>query len=90
MYENGGKPITKLTKTGNLPTVGKTEKTGSRITFLPDDTIFETTNWDIEMIENRLKEVSYLNKGLKIHFFYQERRNRKKKYFSVKMVSVDS
>lgn len=81
VYENGGKPITKLTKTGNLPTVGKTEKTGSRITFLPDDTIFETTKWDIEMIENRLKEVSYLNKGLKIHFFYQEKKKQKEKVF---------
>lgn len=78
-YEKGGKPITKLDRKGNLPSIGKTEKNGTKVTFLPDASIFETTAWNTETIENRLKEVCYLNKGLTIKFIIKGKGKTKDK-----------
>ena len=55
-----GKTVTKLTR------IGDTKKTGTKVTFLPDDTIFETLNYEIDVLEERLREMAFLNKGLKI------------------------
>ena len=65
-YENGGKPVTKLNKDNSLPVVGKTTKVGTKVTFKPDDTIFETTEWKSDVIRKRINEMAYLNKGIKI------------------------
>jgi len=80
-YENGGNPITKLTKTGLLPSVGTTKKTGTKVTFLPDDSIFETMIWNEELIETRLKEIAYLNKNLKITFINKQKKKEETKEF---------
>ncbi len=68
-YETGGKPVTKLEK-GLLPVVGKCAKssTGTKVTFYPDDTIFETVEFKADTIRKKLKEIAYLNKNLKIVF----------------------
>ncbi len=68
-YKDGGKPITKLEK-GLLPVVGKCIKndTGTKVTFYPDDTIFETVEFKPETIKKKLKEIAYLNKNLKLVF----------------------
>ncbi len=68
-YRDGGKPITELVK-GNLPVIGKClkSKTGTKVTFYPDDTIFETVEFKPEAIRKKLKEIAYLNKNLKIVF----------------------
>ncbi|MBR4732651.1 MAG: DNA topoisomerase (ATP-hydrolyzing) subunit B [Lachnospiraceae bacterium] len=43
------------------------EKTGTKVTFLPDDTIFtETTEYDFEVLKRRLREMAFLTKGLRI------------------------
>lgn len=65
-YENGGNPVVKLTAKGELPSVGKTKKSGTIVRFLPDKEIFETTTWNMETIERRLQESAFLNKGLTI------------------------
>jgi DNA gyrase subunit B len=67
-YENGGKPIAKLND-GELVSVGKTDKRGTCITFFPDSNIFETVEFKADIIKKRLKELSYLNKGLTIEFY---------------------
>lgn len=67
-YENGGKPAVELSDEGELIPIGKTDKTGTKVTFYPDNTIFETIEWDSEIIKRRIKETTYLNKGLTIHF----------------------
>lgn len=46
----------------------KTKKKGTFVRFLPDKTVFETTRFDNEMIIKRLKELAFLNMGLKIEF----------------------
>ena len=52
---------------GRLAVTGDTDRTGTKITFMPDSEIFETTEWDYERLRNRLREVAYLNKGITIH-----------------------
>ena len=68
-YENGGHPITKL-ENGYLPVVGTCKKsdTGTKVTFYPDPTIFETVEFKPETIRKKLKEIAFLNKNLKINF----------------------
>jgi DNA gyrase subunit B len=58
-YEKG-KPTSKLTQTG------KTRKTGTKVTFHPDATIFEKTVFSYDTLATRLREYAFLNKGLKI------------------------
>ena len=50
----------------DLSIVGETSESGTKITFLPDDTIFETTTFDYEIIKHRLRELAFLNKGISI------------------------
>lgn len=68
-YADGGHPITKL-EDGLLPVVGKCTKsdTGTKVTFYPDDSIFETVEFKAETIKKKLKEIAFLNKNLKIIF----------------------
>lgn len=68
-YRDGGHPVTELVD-GLLPVVGKCNKsdTGTKVTFYPDDTIFETVDFKEETICKRLKEVAYLNRGLCLQF----------------------
>ena len=59
-YEKG------ITKT-KLSKIGKTKTTGTKVTFKPDDTIFkETTKYSYDTLAKRLRELAFLNKGLKI------------------------
>ena len=63
-----GKPDLKL-ENGLLPVIGRTRVTGTKISFLPDDTIFtQTTRFSSGDIKNRLHETAYLNPDLTIIF----------------------
>ncbi len=73
-YERG-KPVTEL------KVIGTTKETGTIIRFKPDDEIFETTEFKYELVHQRLKEIAYLNKDLKIHL-YDERIGKKEKFYS--------
>lgn len=54
---------------GGLQTLGNTRKRGTLVRFLPDDTIFtEDHRFNTETVSRRLRELAYLNKGLKIVF----------------------
>ena len=68
-YEDGGHPVVEL-EDGMLPVIGKCAKsdTGTKVTFYPDGSIFETTEFKAELIRKKLKEIAFLNKGLKIIF----------------------
>jgi len=50
-----------------LQIVGKAEGTGTRIRYLPDSTIFETIEASFDAYSNRLRELAFLNKGIKIN-----------------------
>jgi DNA gyrase subunit B len=49
-----------------LKAIGKTDLTGTTVTFLPNPEIFETTNYKYETIATRLRELAFLNAGLEI------------------------
>ena len=49
-----------------LKEIGETDHNGTEVTFLPDDTIFEETVFDFDVLKNRLREMAFLTKGLKI------------------------
>ena len=55
-----GKTVEKLKK------IGDSDKTGTMVRFLADSTIFETTNYEYQTLEERLREMAFLTKGLKI------------------------
>ena len=65
-YERGI-PALEL-KNGLLPVIGKTKETGTKISFLPDDTIFDKTWFKEEDVKSRLHETAYLNPNLTIIF----------------------
>ena len=58
-YEKG-KPVTPL------EIIGDSNRTGTTVTFLPDDTIFEETVFEFDTLKSRLREMAFLTKGIKI------------------------
>ncbi len=56
-YEKG-KPVTEV------EIIGKSDKSGTSITFKPDGTIFQTTEFNFEILSARLRELAFLNKGI--------------------------
>jgi topoisomerase IV subunit B len=72
-YEKGG------TVKSPLKEIGKTNKTGTTITFKPDPTMFSTTKYKYEILEERLRESAFLLKDLKI--VLEDQRNGKKEEF---------
>ena len=68
-YVNGGHPTVALEE-GLLPVVGKCNKsdTGTKVTFYPDESIFETVEFKAEVIHKKLKEIAFLNKNILIQF----------------------
>ncbi len=59
MFERG-KP------TGPLTVVGKTKGRGTKVTFKPDPEIFEVTDFSYDVLSQRLRELAFLNRGLRI------------------------
>lgn len=55
-----GKTVEKLTR------IGDSKKTGTKVRFLADDTIFETLEYEYEVLEKRFREMAFLTKGLRI------------------------
>lgn len=68
-----GKPESKLEK------IGKTRRTGTTITFRPDPEVFNDIEFNFEILSRRMRELSFLNKGLKISI--QDERSEKKHDF---------
>ena len=60
MSFNRGKTVKKLER------IGDSDKTGTKVRFLADGTIFETLNYEYETLETRLREMAFLTKGLRI------------------------
>ena len=50
----------------SLEKIGESKKTGTKVRFLADNTIFETLEYEYEVLENRFREMAFLTKGLKI------------------------
>jgi DNA gyrase subunit B len=59
-YKDGGKPV------GGVKKIGKTDKTGTTITFMPDSTVFESIEFGYKTVLDRLRQQAYLTKGVHI------------------------
>ena len=75
MYFEKGKTIKKLEK------IGDAQGTGTKVRFLADDTIFESLNYEYEVLEKRFREIAFLTKGLKIIIEDQREETPKKAEF---------
>ena len=76
-YTNGGHPVEPLKIIGDCDK----DRTGTTVTFLPDASIFqETTVFDYDILRNRLRELAFLNRGLRITL-YDDREVDKKESF---------
>ena len=65
----------------HIERIGDSKKTGTKVRFLADDTIFETTDYDFDTLENRMREIAFLTKGLKITIEDQREETPKKSEF---------
>lgn len=65
----------------DVKTIGVSDKTGTVITFSPDPLIFETLEYKYEMLASRLRELSFLNKGLHLSLS-DERSGKQEAFFS--------
>jgi DNA gyrase subunit B len=63
-----------------LKEVGKSKERGTRVTFKPDSTIFETTDFSYDILSQRLRELAFLNRGVKITI-EDERTQKKHEFF---------
>ncbi|HEX3009636.1 MAG TPA: ATP-binding protein, partial [Bacteroidales bacterium] len=66
----GGKHYMQEFSTGkplhDIQVIGETDKRGTSITFKPDDSIFITTEYSFETLESRIRELAFLNKGIRL------------------------
>jgi DNA gyrase subunit B len=68
--------------TGKVTAIGETQRRGTKITFKPDSTIFEVSEFSFETLSGRLRELAFLNAGLKIGI--EDERTGKKHEFLFK------
>ncbi len=55
-------------RTKPMEITGETDKQGTKTYFLPDAEIFDTLDYDYKILENRFREMAFLNKGIHLHF----------------------
>ncbi|HSC86693.1 MAG TPA: DNA gyrase subunit B, partial [Polyangiaceae bacterium] len=66
---------------GPLERCEATDKTGTKITFLPDPQIFSTVEYSYEILANRIRELAFLNSGLKINLADERAEGRHESFF---------
>lgn len=73
-----GKPVSDLER------LGETKKTGTKITFFPDDSIFTVTKFDYDVLVKRFRELAFLNRGININFIDEVDPNKEPVHFNYK------
>lgn len=64
-----------------LDIIGESDKNGTTIEFIPDDEIMEVTTFDNKILQNRFKEMAYLNRNIEINFYDENTGEREKYHF---------
>ncbi len=72
-YERGA-PVT------DLQVIGRTTKRGTKVSFFPDPEVFETTNFSYDILASRLRELAFLNKGVRL-ILRDERSEREEEFY---------
>jgi len=67
--------------TSKIETTGTTETTGTKVLFYPDDTIFQELIYHFDIIDERLRELAYLNSGIKIILTDEREENKSVEHF---------
>ena len=83
IYSNGNiyhQTYEKGIKTNELKITGKTRKRGTKVHFIPDAEIFTTTDFSYDILVRRLRELAFLNKGIRI-VFNDERVEKKEEFY---------
>ncbi|MCK9399919.1 MAG: DNA topoisomerase (ATP-hydrolyzing) subunit B [Bacteroidales bacterium] len=80
---NYGKPVY------SVKVIGETDKTGTQVTFTPDDSIFIVTEYDYELISTRLRELAFLNKGIRLTITDERQRNEDGSFLSTEFYSEE-
>jgi DNA gyrase subunit B len=83
IYQNGKiyyQTFEKGIKTSDLTVIGKTDKRGTKIHFFPDETIFNTIEYTYDILARRLRELAFLNAGIRI-VSEDERSDQKETFF---------
>jgi DNA gyrase subunit B len=78
-----GKPVY------DVKEIGKSDRTGTQVFFTPDDSIFVVTEYDFDLIAARLRELAFLNKGIRITLTDERQKNEDGSYFSVEYYSEE-
>lgn len=65
----------------DLKVTGKTKRTGTRISFVPDPDIFDSVEFDWDVIVNRMRQQAYLTKGVAIHVIDEKEDKKTQFYF---------
>ena len=66
--------------TSPVEAIGKTKRNGTKVRFRPDSEIFKTMDFSFDIISQRLRELAFLNKGLRL-VLEDERKDKKKEYY---------
>ena len=67
--------------TGQMEKIGKSKKTGTKISFKPDEEIFEVSEFNFDILANRLRELAFLNKGVDITLIDERDAEPRKSHF---------
>ncbi len=73
-YERG-KPVTQVEE------IGKSTKTGTKIRFKPDSEIFEVSEFNFDTVANRIRELSFLNRGIRV-LLHDDRTEKEQEFYS--------
>jgi DNA gyrase subunit B len=80
---NFGKPMY------DVKVIGESDKTGTEVFFTPDDGIFTVTEYDFDLIAARLRELAFLNKGIKISLTDERQKNEDGTFYTVMYYSEE-
>ncbi len=72
-----------------VKTIGETDKNGTHITFLPDNSIFIVEKYDYEILSSRLRELAYLNKGITLTITDEREKNDKGEFINDTFLSIN-
>jgi DNA gyrase subunit B len=68
--------------TGEMQVIGKTNETGTAITFLPDREVFEEIEWDEQVLTQRLRETAFLTRGLRIELVDEREGDERQEFYA--------
>jgi len=71
----------------DIAVIGETDKTGTIITFTPDDSIFHSIHYEFEIIATRLRELAFLNKGIKLSITDKREKNEDGEFKKLEFLS---